>query len=55
MQVDEKKDKKLDRNMYIENNKDTALNATAKKTEQLPFTEKSEVKSPAKRKKNRKA
>ena len=35
--------------MYIENNKDLALNA--KKKEELPFTEKSEVESPLKKKK----
>ena len=35
--------------MYLENNKDLAL--IAKKKEDLPFTEKSEVQSPLKKKK----
>lgn len=37
--------------MYIENNKDTAL--ISKKAKELPFTEKSEVKSPMKKKKTK--
>ena len=52
MQVDEnagKEKKELNRIMYIENNKETAL--IAKKVQELPFTEKSEVKSPMKKKK----
>lgn len=48
----EKEKKELNRIMYLENNKDQSM--IAKKKEELPFTEKSEVKSPMKKRKQMK-